>query len=187
MIHLNKDQILEDKIGALDLKVQKKFDSFKIEMGQKAIDLETKITSQTASVSKAYSDGMGVLVNSVDTILKAREVGNLVIERKTPTFMLEDYENAKDVIDAANKYRTGYEKRVAAGTATEEDKVVAASMNAAAGMAISKNIKRIAAKESDIAAGSEDARFVEYAKKEMDSIRDETAKKNDEGEVKAGC
>jgi hypothetical protein len=179
VLHLDKEQYFEDKISALNLNVKTTLEGFQFTIDKKTLDLQQKISDQTTSVSKAYSDGMGVLINSVDTILKAKETAvNLNGVKTGAGFSSPEYTNAAEVIDAANKYRGYYEEKVKAGTATEDDKEMAKAMDEAAGKVISNNVKRMAAKDKDIQVASEDAKFMEYAINEAKNIKDEAARKS---------
>jgi hypothetical protein len=124
---------------------------------------------------------MTVLVNGVDTILKAKEAKTNPAGENV--FSQADYGRAADIIEGAKKYRSAYDRKVAAGTATEDDKETVEAVEEAAGKAISKTVKSIASGSNDIAAASEEARFIEYAKSSMDSIKSESARKGVATEV----
>jgi hypothetical protein len=187
VIHLNKDQYFEDKIVTLTTDIQAKLEGFKVDIAKNAVDLHTELNNQVSSVSKAYSDGMGVLVNSVGTIIKAKEAAGITInsakDSVAGSFSNEDYAGAAEVIEAAKNYRINYEKKVNAGTATDEDKEIMASFDNAAAKAITRSVKSIASRQSDVEVASEEAKFIEYANNSMDSIKDEGARKGVSTEV----
>jgi hypothetical protein len=181
IIHVDKEQYFEDKIVALGVDVRARLEGFQFDIQKQGVDIQQKINDHLNSVSKAYSDGMTVLVNGVDTILKAKEtklnpVGDNV-------FSQADYASAADIIETAKKYRSVYDRKVAAGTATEDDKATVEAIEEAAGKAISNTVKSIAGGSSDITVSSEEARFIEYARSSTDSIKSESARRGIATEV----
>ncbi|OPY69816.1 MAG: hypothetical protein A4E57_00950 [Syntrophorhabdaceae bacterium PtaU1.Bin034] len=183
-IHFNKDQYFEDKIAALDQNLKTKIDVLNENIRQKTIDLQEKINANTASIGKVYTDSMTALVNGVDTVIKAKEtVTGAAKEKAASAFAKDDYAGAATVIEAAKDYRTAYEKKVDEGTATEEDKEMMDTLDKAAAKAITGTVKKIASRETDVEAGSEEAKFIEYARTSMGTIKDETLRKGITSEV----
>ncbi len=156
LVHPSKEAELEAQIKSVDEKINQQYE-----------ELKFIIDTQTQSITQAYSGSLNTIIGS----LVEAEV--TPPEPSQPAYTDPGLAAEAEVLEGLTTLARAYEAKIAAGTATEDEKKMREELDIRIAETVKSTIAKVSEKEGDITEGSEEERLIKEARNSAALIKND--------------